>query len=479
MSRNTVVVILAAGLGTRMKSGLVKVLHLVGGQPMIIYPLSVAERLNPERILVVVGFQGDRIRETCLEFRGIEAKSSLEFVLQEKPLGTGHAMMQVEPHLKGSEGNILVLCGDVPLLREQTLWRLLDKHIETGASISLLTVEVPDPTGYGRIIRDRNGLISRIVEERDAQPQEKQIKEINSGIYCFQADFLFSALKQISCHNRQGEYYLTDVLEIARVSGIKVEALLTDEATEVMGINNRRDMAKAESVLRWRTAERMMLDGVTILHPESTFIDATVEIGRDTILFPHTYLQGQTRIGQRCRILPGSQIIDSILEDEVEVLGYSVITQSRLKQGVKVGPFTHLRPETVLEDGVKVGNFVEIKKSTIGSGSKANHLSYIGDASVGKRVNIGAGTITCNYDGKKKHPTFIEDDVFIGSDTQMVAPVRVGKGSLIGAGTTVTKDVPPYCLTVSRVKQQNLLKRSHVARMKAENFTTKKEGSTE
>ncbi|MBI4595274.1 MAG: bifunctional UDP-N-acetylglucosamine diphosphorylase/glucosamine-1-phosphate N-acetyltransferase GlmU [Candidatus Tectomicrobia bacterium] len=457
MSEKFSVVILAAGLGTRMKSGLAKVLHPLGGQPMIAYSLKLAQQLNPDKIFIVVGPQAERIKEVCSG----SGNSPLEFVSQDKQLGTGHAMMQVEPHLTGCDGHLLVLCGDAPLLTERTAGRLLDLHFKAQAAASVLTMEVTNPSHYGRVIRGENGLLQRIVENKDASEEEQKIREVNSGIYCFQRDFLCKALKQVSCQNRQGEYYLTDVIEIASLAGHKVAALLAQDCQEAMGINNREDLAKAESIMRSRINRTWMLEGVTIVHPETTYIESTVEIGRDTVIFPNTYLHGQTRIGERCLLLPGTVIRDSILEDEVEVSGFSVITRSQLKAGVKVGPFAHLRPETVLQKGVKIGNFVEVKKSVIGAGTKANHLSYIGDATVGKGVNIGAGTITCNYDGKAKHPTYIEDDVFVGSDTQFVAPVTIGQGSLIGAGTTVTKDVPPHSLVVSRVEQKNLVRHSH------------------
>jgi bifunctional UDP-N-acetylglucosamine pyrophosphorylase/glucosamine-1-phosphate N-acetyltransferase len=319
-----------------------------------------------------------------------------------------------------------------------------------------MTALLEDPTGYGRIVRMNGGLIGKIVEEEDASPREMSIKEVNSGIYCAHSPFLFEALKQVSADNAQGEYYLTDIVAIANERDQKVYAFPVEDPTEVMGINTRVDLAKANEILRNEFLIEMMLDGVSIVDPKTTYIDKPVRVGRDTVIYPNCYLHGETTVGERCTIESNSHITDSKISDDVAIKACSVMTESTIEEGASIGPFARLRPGTVVKRNARIGNFVEVKKSVVGEGSKANHLTYLGDTTVGKDVNVGAGTITCNYDGKKKHPTVIEDDVFVGSNVELVAPVTVKKGSTIGAGSTITKEVPEGALAITRSKQKNI-----------------------
>ncbi|OGW59563.1 MAG: UDP-N-acetylglucosamine diphosphorylase/glucosamine-1-phosphate N-acetyltransferase [Nitrospirae bacterium RBG_16_64_22] len=443
-----VAVILAAGQGTRMKSQKPKVLHPVAGLPMIHYPLNLLDKLGVARTIIVVGHQKEEVRK-ALEGRKVE------IVSQAEQLGTGHAVLQVKPILSRSRGTILILCGDTPLLTAGTVGQLIKTHKGQNADVTLLTTTVPDPRGYGRIVRDDEGRVTRIVEERDASPVERQIQEINTGVYCFDASFLFEALEKVKNDNAKKEYYLTDVVKIAVDQRKAVASVFATNAEETEGINNRIDLARAERVVRRRIIETLMLEGVTVIDPDSTYIDATVTIGPDTTVYPGATLEGRTTIGRNCLIGPHVRIADSTIADAAAVRDSTVVVGSQVGRGAVVGPFAHLRPGSVLMEDVRVGNYVEVKKTTLGAGTKANHLSYLGDATIGKRVNIGAGTITCNYDGRKKHPTTIEDEAFIGSDTQFIAPVTVGRGALVAAGTTVTDDVPPRALAISRVPQMN------------------------
>jgi len=442
------VIILAAGKGKRMKSQRVKILHLLSGSPMLSYTLDLARGLKAKRIVVVIGHQSEEVENTFHE-------EGIDFCLQGKQLGTGDAVKCTQSVLKNFSGTVLILCGDAPLIKPETIKRLIQLHDSSRSKVSLLTTRMRNPAGYGRVVRDKKGRVSRIVEEKDAKEAEKRISEINTGIYCMEADFLFKTLPKIKRENVQGEYYLTDVVSMAVKERKKVSALVVDDPDEVMGINDRIDLAKADLIMRQRINNELMKEGVTIIDPTVTYIDREVKIGRDTVIYPNCIIKGSTVIGEGCLIESGSTIVDSEIGNGVVVRSCSVITESRVKDRVQVGPFAHLRPETQLEEGVKIGNFVEVKKSTIGKGSKASHLSYIGDTTMGKGVNVGAGTITCNYDGKRKHPTYIGDRVFIGSDTQFIAPVKIGKDSIIGAGSTITRNVPPESLAVSRVKQIN------------------------
>jgi bifunctional UDP-N-acetylglucosamine pyrophosphorylase/glucosamine-1-phosphate N-acetyltransferase len=446
------IVVLAAGKGTRMKSDLAKVLHPVAGAPMLSFTLELARCLHPERLVVVVGFQRDLIRQ---RFRA----DDLIFVDQEEQLGTGHAVAVAGHALRDYQGQVLILCADVPLLTEGTVRKFLQSHEDGRATLSVLTACPEDPVGYGRIIRDGAGQLLRIVEDKDLQAGEKKIGEVNTGIYCVEAEFLFSALLSLSTQNAQREYYLTDIVEKATTQGEKANAFLSENPVEVMGINTRLDLARANQVLWQRIAARHMLAGVTLMDPQTTYIDRDVEIGKDTVIYPNCYLLGKTSLGEGCVVEPGCKLMDARVGNFATIKAFSVITESVLEDRVTVGPFAHFRPETVLREGARIGNFVEVKKSVIGRGTKANHLSYIGDATVGEKVNVGAGTIFCNYDGRKKHPTIIENEVFIGSNTELVAPIKIGRGSIIGAGSTITKEVPPNTLAVSRAKQVHYKKR--------------------
>jgi bifunctional UDP-N-acetylglucosamine pyrophosphorylase/glucosamine-1-phosphate N-acetyltransferase len=443
-------IILAAGKGTRMKSDLVKVLHPLLGIPMLSFPIDLSlNGINSRKTIVVVGYQGEKIRAHFTDDR-------LTFVNQGDPIGTGHAVLCTESHFEGFRGTILILCGDVPLLKAATVRKFIDTHKDNGGAITVMTAVLGDPTGYGRIVRMDGGLIRRIVEEKDTSPQEMGINEVNTGIYCAHSPFLFEALKQVSADNAQGEYYLTDIVAVANERDQKVHAFPVEDFTEVMGINTRVDLAKADGILRNVFLTEMMLDGVSIVDPKTTYIDKPVRVGRDTTIYPNCYLQGETTVGERCTIEPNSQITDSKIGNDVAIKACSVIAESTIEEGASIGPFARLRPGTVIKRNAKIGNFVEVKKSVLGEGSKANHLTYLGDTTVGRDVNVGAGTITCNYDGKNKHPTVIEDDVFVGSNVELVAPVTVKKGSTIGAGSTITKEVPEGALAISRSKQKTI-----------------------
>lgn len=443
-------VILAAGKGTRMKSDLVKVLHPLLGLPMLSYTIDLSlNRIEAEKTIVVVGYQADRIKERFQDPR-------LRFALQEEQLGTGHAVLQAIPFLQAFTGTVLILCGDVPLVRAETLHSFIDAFWEDESTLSVLTAVVEHPFGYGRILRSPEGWLEKIVEEKDASEEERLNREINTGIFCVKASYLIEGLREIGQENAQGEYYLTDLVGIAGQRGLRCSAHRVADPTEVMGINTRVDLAIANEMLRQEKMRDLMLSGVTVVDPKTTYVDRTVEVERDTVLYPNSTLQGKTRIGKGCIIEPNTKISNSTIGDEVTVRSNSVITESKIEEGVIIGPFAHLRPLSEIKTKAKIGNFVEVKKSVIGRGSKANHLTYIGDSTIGEEVNIGAGTITCNYDGFDKHQTIIGDRVFVGSNVELVAPVKVGKNASIGAGTTITKDVPEGALAISRVKQKNI-----------------------
>ncbi len=440
-------VILAAGKGTRMKSGLPKVMHRVCGRPMIEYVLDAVQGAGVEEIVVVVGFGGDLVARTV--------QDRARVVYQHQQLGTAHALLQAAPVLGNFPGAILVVCGDTPLVTSSTLARLAAAHAEMGVRATILTAILDDPTGYGRVIRDGEGRVQRIVEQRDATPRELAVKEINTGIYCFSAPGLFDALSAIKSENAQGEYYLTDIIGQLVQQGEPVAALKVEDPREVEGINDRRQLARIEAYLRQQILEELMLSGVTVVDPATTFVDRNVKIGPDTVIYPFTIIEGNTVIGRNCVIGPGSRLID-VQTGEGVVIEHSVIRESKIGDNCTIGPFAYIRPGCVLAPEVKVGDFVELKKTVVGRGSKIPHLSYVGDATVGSGVNIGAGTITCNYDGEKKWPTVIGDGAFIGSNTNLVAPVEVGKGAFIGAGSTITRDVPPGALGIERGRQRNI-----------------------
>jgi bifunctional UDP-N-acetylglucosamine pyrophosphorylase / glucosamine-1-phosphate N-acetyltransferase len=441
------VLILAAGLGTRMRSRTAKVLHRLGGRPLIAHVCRTATALDPRRIYVIVGHQAEIVEQAVRDELGADGAT---FVMQKEQRGTGDAVMAARDFLGNASSSLLVLSGDVPLVRAETLAALIQQHRMhrgRGADCTLLTVKLDDPTGYGRIIRDSEGRFERVVEQKDATAAEKQLGEINAGIYCFETRALFHALEQVRPENAQGEYYLTDVPGILRAEGHDVSIFLHTDAREVSGINTRVELAEFENILRRRSLRRLMLDGgVTLIDPTHTYVSPQAQVGRDTIIYPDVHIEGDTIIGEECEIRSGTRLTNARIGNNVKIKDHSVIVDSAVADNCSIGPFAHLRMNARVEEGAAVGNFVEMKKSRLGRKSKAMHLTYLGDATIGERTNIGAGTITCNYDGKNKHETVIEDDVKIGSDTMLVAPVRVGSGSVTGAGAVVTKDVPPDSL---------------------------------
>ncbi|MCM2264229.1 MAG: bifunctional UDP-N-acetylglucosamine diphosphorylase/glucosamine-1-phosphate N-acetyltransferase GlmU [Desulfuromonadales bacterium] len=446
MSAALAAVILAAGQGTRMKSALPKVLHPVAGQPMLTHVVASARGAGAAPVVAVIGHGAEQVKAAF-------ASAGVTFALQAEQLGTGHALQCAAPALAGFAGDLLLLCGDVPLLRAETLVNLLAHHHNQQAAVTVLTAELIDPRGYGRIIRGADG-VERIVEEKDATPSERTVREINTGIYVFTAPLVFELLAGLTNDNAQGEYYLTDVLVAARAAGERVAALPVAQAEEAMGINDRVQLAEAGKELRARINEGHMRAGVTLIDPAATYIEPDVTIGADTVIHPGVHLRGKTVIGRDCEIEPGVIVTDCTLDDRVHVKAGSVLNGSTVGSDTDIGPMAHLRPGTVLAGENKIGNFVETKKAAIGKGSKASHLTYLGDAEIGAGVNVGCGTITCNYDGVNKHVTIIEDEVFVGSDVQFVAPVRIGKGSLIGAGSTITRDVPADALAITRAEQK-------------------------
>jgi bifunctional UDP-N-acetylglucosamine pyrophosphorylase / glucosamine-1-phosphate N-acetyltransferase len=439
------IVILAAGLGTRMKSAVAKVLHPLAGRPLIQHVLNAAAEVEHEKIVLVLGHQADLVRSAAGNFQ-------IESVIQAEQLGTGHAVLQATKMIAASSGPVLVLSADTPLLMSTTLKEVLEAHKKSKAAVTVLTAIMENPFGYGRIVRLKSS-VRRIVEEKDATGAQKKIREINTGIYCFDSKFLLSSLGTLDKNNAQSEYYLPDTIARAKMLKRTVVAIPCKDPDEVMGVNSRQELSRAEAVLRDRTNRKWMREGVTMLDPDTVFIGFDVVIGRDVVLYPGVRIEGKTNIGNNCIVYPGSRIINSDIGDTVTIKDHCVIEESMIAHGAAIGPFAHLRPKSVIGEKAKIGNFVEVKKSTFGEGSKASHLSYIGDATIGKGVNIGAGVITCNYDGFDKYPTIIEDNVFVGSDAQLVAPVRIGHDAIIAAGATITKDVPADALAISRVPQ--------------------------
>ena len=478
------VIVMAAGLGKRMRSKRAKVLHTIAGRPMVLYAVELAEQFADEGIAVVVGHQADQVkavleahcaskadpsvRHSVRREKGLTASvqnpaSNIPRILiaeQKEQLGTGHAVMQARAALLRARGaaakTYLILNGDTPLLSETTVRALLQAHEAEKATVTILAALLDDPSGYGRVVRTGHARdVMKIVEDRDANEDESALQEVNVGTYVVDGPFLFDALDALVPDNAQKEYYLTDIVKLAVERGLKVSALAAKSVDEGLGINSRYQLAAAERVMRQRICERWMEEGVTIWNPAATRIDADVRIGQDTIVHPAVALEGRTTIGQDCEIRSYCRITDSTLNDRVVVQDCCVVRDARLEDDAVVGPFAHLRPGAVVRRSAKVGNFVEMKKVDLGEGSKANHLSYLGDAVIGKGVNIGAGTITCNYDGFHKHETVIEDDVFIGSDTQLIAPVRIGRGAVVAAGSSVTQDVPADALAIARSVQVN------------------------
>jgi bifunctional UDP-N-acetylglucosamine pyrophosphorylase / glucosamine-1-phosphate N-acetyltransferase len=447
------VMILAAGLGTRMKSRRAKVLHEVAGLPLVAHVLRAAFKLAPGAIFTVVGHQAEEVERavrdeaTRLTERGA-AHPDLQFVLQTEQRGTGHAVMVAREQLKGRQGSLIVLAGDGPMIKAETLGRLAEAHKQEGNAATVLTVEMNDPTGYGRIIRDDSGGFARIVEQKDGSSDDLAVREVCVSIYCFDVAALLEALDHLRTDNAQGEYYLTDVPAVMLDQGKHVGVLCHTDPEEVLGINTRVELAELDGKLRAAKLREFMLAGVTIVDPATTYIHQDVEIGQDTIIHPQVIIEGASRIGANCTIHSWTRLRNVTVEDDVTIRNSTVIEDSIIHRRATVGPFARLRMHAEIGEKAAIGNFVEVKKSKIGTGTKASHLTYLGDATLGDDVNIGAGTVTCNYDGVRKHETIIEDGVRIGSDTMLVAPVRVGRGSKTGAGAVVTKDVPPDSLAV-------------------------------
>lgn len=428
-------------------------LHSLGGLPLIAYVCRTALALDPHKVYVVVGHQAAEVEAAVRE----QIDHDVEFVMQQQQRGTADAVLAARSQLAESDSLVVILSGDVPLLKTQTLSDFIQQHRASGAACSILSVRLENPTGYGRMVRDSHDRFLRIVEQRDASEEERKIREVNSGIYCFDSRRLFAALEKVKPANDQKEFYLTDVAEILLQEGERVNIYLHGDAREVSGINTRSELAEFENLLRRNTVRKLMLEGVTFLDPARAYISANAQIGQDCIIHPDVTIEGATKLGDECEVRSGTRITNSQIGNNVLIKDHCVIIDSIIDANCAVGPFAHLRMNATLEEGAVVGNFVEVKKSTLGRGSKSMHLTYLGDATVGKQTNIGAGTVTCNYDGKDKHRTIIEDNVRIGSDTMLVAPVTVGSGSVTAAGSVVTEDVPRDSLVAgvpARVKKK-------------------------
>lgn len=441
-------VVLAAGAGTRMKSKLPKVLHRVCGQAMVEHVIDVAEKVQAQKTILVIGHGAEQVKDRLKD-------RNVQFALQQEQLGTGHAVMQAENDLP-DEGDVLLLCGDTPLIEEETIKKFIDFHRKGDFQATILTAKFEDPTGYGRIVRNAEGNVVKIVEHKDADAIQKSIQEINSGMYCYDAKLLKKALKKLTNDNQQKEYYITDVIGILKKEGHRIGAYQAEDRTEIMGINSRVQLAQAEEVMRSRILRNLMENGVTILDPQNTYVDKSVKVGRDTIIYPGVILTGNTEIGEDCIIGHNCRIENSIIKDKVEIQS-STIVESFVDEACHVGPYAYLRPNSKLGKKVKIGDFVEVKNATIGEASKASHLAYIGDAQVGKNVNIGCGVVFVNYDGKNKYKTIVEDNAFVGSNVNLVAPVIVKRNGYIATGSTITKEVPEGALSVARERQRNIM----------------------
>ena len=439
-------IILAAGKGTRMKSKLYKVLHPVSGQPMVEHIINRVSETNPDQLITIVGHGAEQVKAQLGE--------RSEYALQAEQLGTGHAVLQAASFLQGKEGTTLVISGDTPLLTTETLNNLFEYHQGKNASATILTAQAEDPTGYGRIIRDHIGIVEKIVEQKDTTPEEALVQEINTGTYCFDNQALFEALNKVGTDNAQGEYYLTDIIEILKDAGKTVAAYQTEDFDESMGVNDRIALAKANELMRQRINKMHMVNGVSFVDPATTYIDAGVEIGSDTVIEAGVQLQGKTVIGSDCVIGAHSRIVDSVIEDHV-VVEHSVIEKSLVKSHADVGPFAHLRPKAEIGEGVHIGNFVEVKNAEIGKNTKVGHLTYVGDATLGEEINVGCGVVFVNYDGKNKHRTTIGDHSFIGSNANIIAPVEIAKNTSVAAGSTITEDIPEYAMAIARARQVN------------------------
>jgi bifunctional UDP-N-acetylglucosamine pyrophosphorylase/glucosamine-1-phosphate N-acetyltransferase len=450
----TDVMILAAGLGTRMKSRRAKVLHELAGKPLIAHVLRAAFKLAPEAIFTVVGHQSDEVeravRENAAELveAGPPTSLELQFVPQTEQKGTGHAVMAARDRLASRRGPLVIVAGDAPLIEGATLGHLVETHRAGKNDATMLTVVLDDPTGYGRIIRNKDNSLLRCVEQKDASPEELIVREVGVSIYCFEVASLLAALDCLTTDNAQGEYYLTDVPRIMQQQGKKVGLLCHSSAEEVLGVNTRIELADLERKVRDKKLRELMLSGVTIIDPATTYIQPDVQIGQDAVVHPQVIIEGASQIGPGSIVHSWTRLRNVVAGEGVVIRNSCVIEDSTIRDGAEIGPFSRLRKEAEIGEKARIGNFVEVKKSKIGRGTKASHLTYLGDATIGERVNIGAGTVTCNYDGVRKNETVIEDDVKIGSDTMLVAPVKVGRGSVTGAGSVVTKDVPPDSLAV-------------------------------
>jgi bifunctional UDP-N-acetylglucosamine pyrophosphorylase / glucosamine-1-phosphate N-acetyltransferase len=451
---NRYAIILAAGQGTRMKSKLYKVLHPVCGKPMVQHVIDQVKSLNINEIVTIVGHGAEKVKDQLGE--------DSQYALQAEQLGTAHAVQQAGDMLSDKAGVTIVVCGDTPLIKAETMEALFKHHEETNAKATILTARAEDPTGYGRVVRNAEGFVEKIVEHKDASEQERSINEINTGTYCFDNKMLFDAIQNVSNDNVQGEYYLPDVIEILKNQGEIVSAYVTDNFAETLGVNDRVALAQAERTMKKRINEYHMRNGVSLIDPDNTYIGPDVQVGQDTVIFPGTMLSGNTVIGSECQIGPNTEISNCEIGNNT-VIRQSAAFDSKIGSEVNIGPFAHIRPESDIQDEVKIGNFVEIKKAVFGKGSKASHLSYIGDAEVGADVNIGCGSITVNYDGKNKFLTKIEDGVFIGCNSNLVAPVTIGKGAYVAAGSTITEDVPGEALALARARQVN--KEDYVGKM--------------
>ncbi len=441
-------VVLAAGLGKRMNSSLPKVLHMLHGATMLQHVLNTLRELKPQKIIVVAGKHVNKIKESLQD-------DSISFAQQKEAKGTGDALSKALPFLRGLNATVIVVNGDTPLITPETLGKFLALHDKRGNEISLLSFTSQDPGSYGRVIRNEKGDVSSIVENRDATPHQKKIREVNSGVYAIKPETLH-LLKEIKMNESKGEYYLTDIIHIARNKGIKVDAFCIGSEDEFIGINTCEELEKARQLMKDRIIRKWIDKGVSFADINTVFLSSNINIGKGTIIYPNVHLEGNTKIGKGCKIYPNVRILNSIIGDGATIKDSTLIEESVVKVKASVGPFAHLRPGSEIGEEARIGNFVEVKKSVIGSGTKASHLTYIGDAKIGKDVNIGAGTITCNYDGHRKNVTTIKDNVFIGSDSQLIAPVKIGKGAYVGAGSTITKDVPSKALALSRVEQRNI-----------------------
>jgi bifunctional UDP-N-acetylglucosamine pyrophosphorylase/glucosamine-1-phosphate N-acetyltransferase len=431
-----------------MKSQLPKVLHKISGLTIIERVIRTAAALQPASVTLVVGHGAGEVRASLAK------RTRLQFVTQEQQLGTGHALLQTRPHLEGKSGTVVLLSGDVPLLSVDSLQALLATHEEAAAAATVITANFPRPFGYGRIVRT-SGKISKIVEERDATSAQKAITEINSGIYAFDLAPLFAALDSIGTANKQGEYYLPDLIAIYRKQKRAIATWTVQRGDEIRGINSRTELAEVTTMVRQQKNEELMAAGVTLIDPATTYVDADVVVGADTVIYPCVFLEGSTKIGAACEIHSGARIVNSTIGDRVCVRNHTVVTDSTVDSGAFLGPFAHIRPDSRVGEDAHIGNFVELKKTDMGKGAKANHLAYLGDATIGPKTNVGAGTITCNYDGEKKHRTVIGSGVFVGSNSTLVAPVTLADGSYIAAGSAVTSDVPAGALAIGRARQEN------------------------